>query len=287
MVPRLLAALLVAALAAPAAASAEPTAVPARVAVLNWGLAQTVTALGVEPVAVANVAGYRKWVAAPPLPEGTVDLGRRIEPNLDVLAGTAPDLILTSGYFNRGRDRLASIAPTETLRIFRPGGDGLERALEVAGELAARLDRPTAMSRLQRDLDEAIERLGARSRAGESVYVISFRDGGHVRVYGRHGLFDGVLRRAGLDNAWDGATNFWGFSLVPIERLDAAADHVVVVEPVNREAQEMMRDSPVWRALPAVRSGRVHRIAPTWSYGGVPAAIRFADLLGAAIDDDR
>ncbi len=265
----------------PLSASTGP---PERVAVLNWGLAQTLIALDIEPVAVADISGYRKWVGRPVLPAGTVDLGRRIEPNLDVLAGTKPDLILMSSYYNRARERLKSIAATETLSIYQPDSDALERSLEIAERLAATLDRDSEMERLRADFDRAVTDLRDRTDAGDSVYVVRFRDGDHVQVFGAPGLFDGVLQRAGLTNAWQGQANFWGFAMIPIERLDAAADHLVVVEPVPRRAERMMADSPIWQALPAVRQGDVHRLEPIWSFGGVPSAIHFADRLGAAID---
>jgi iron complex transport system substrate-binding protein len=74
--------------------------------------------------------------------------------------------------------------------------------------------------------------------------------------------------------------------MIPIERLDQAADHLVVVEPIPRRAERMMADSAIWQALPAVRAGDVHRLETIWSFGGVPSAIHFADRLGTAIDGD-
>jgi iron complex transport system substrate-binding protein len=255
-----------------------------RVAVLNWGLTQTLTALGVDPVAVANPAGYRKWVAQPALPGTAVDVGRRIEPNLDVLAAAEPDLILMSGYPNRARDRMETIAATRTLSIFRPDSDALARSRKVAADLADRLERQRELQRLDQRLERAIARLRARTQRGESVYVVRFRDAGHVQVFGGGGLFGGILRRAGLVNAWRGETNYWGFGIAPLARLDAGADHLVLVEPIPQPVERMMRDSAIWGALPAVRAGRVHRLAPIWSFGGMPSAIQFANRLAAAID---
>ena len=276
----LLAALAIALAGAPAAAGAPSE----RIAVLNWGLAQTLLGLGVEPVAVANIPGYRKWVAHPLLPARTVDIGRRIQPNMEVLAGAAPDLILTSGYYDRALDRLRGIAPTQTLRIYQPGTRALEQAFVVAERLASRLGRADALASMRNRFERAVARLRARTEPGESVYVIRFRDGGHIQVFADGGLFDGVLERAGLTNAWQGAGNYWGFAMVPIERLDARADHLVVIEPVRRRAADLMAHSPIWRALPAVRHGRVHRLEPIWSFGGVPAATRFAECLAEVVD---
>ncbi len=272
---------------APAVAEGPPDR--PRVAVLDWELAQTVIALGVEPVAVAGAAGYREWVVHPPLPASTIDVGRRAAPSLTALRGVRPDLIVMSDYYDRGREQLERIAPVLDLMMVQRGTEPIARGLEVARILARRLDRVDALETLRERLDTALARLRERVRAGghggERVHIIQFRDANHVRVYGSGSVFHGVIERAGLENAWDGDTNLWGFSLAEITRLDQPADHTIVIEPVLQRAEEVMRDSPVWRALPSVRGGRVQRLDPVWPAGGVPAAIRFARLLARTLDD--
>lgn len=259
---------------------------PTRVAVVNWGIAQTVLALGVEPVALANVPDYRKWVADPPVPPGTADIGRRLEPSLNALAGARPDLIVMSGHYRALRERLARIAPVETFTLFEPGGDPLARALDMAERLGRRLDRPAAAEALRDDWATSLAALRERAAsAGPTrVYVVQFRDAGHVRVFGDGSLYHGVLARAGIDNAWTGDTTFWGFSLVEIGQLDAAADLLLVIDPVPARAEAMMRDSPIWQALPVVRTGEVVRLDPLWSFGSLPSAIRFSGLLADALE---
>lgn len=253
-----------------------------RVAAINWGLTQTLIALEITPVAVADAPGYRKWVARPALPASSVDIGRRIEPSLAVLTGSRPDVIAMSSFYDELQRELARIAPVLNLDIYLPDSEPLPRAHEVASCLARRFGRQAALRRLEQRLDTSIAGLAAAVQAAgahEAVYVVQFRDAGHVRVYGDNSLFDGVLERTGLDNAWQGPTNFWGFSTTAFTALDNAAGRLIVVNPVPREAQAMMAESPIWRALPAVRDGRVHRIPAVWAYGGLTSAIRFAELL--------
>lgn len=280
--------LLVAGFATPTVTAAGSSD-PRRVAVLDWELAQTVIALGVDPVAVAGAAGYRKWVVHPPLPESTIDVGRRATPSLTALRGVRPDLIVMSDYYDRGREQLERIAPVLDLMMVQRGTEPVAHSLEVARILARRLDRGAELEVLRDRLDAALERLRELVRAGghggERVYMVQFRDANHVRVYGRGSVLHGAIERAGLKNAWDGDTNVWGFSLADITRLDQPADHVIVIEPVLRRAQAVMRDSPVWHSLPAVRSGTVQRLGPVWLGGGVPSTIRFAQLLAQALDD--
>ena len=274
---------------APGAPAAEP-ANPPRLASLTWSLTETLLALGVAPVAAAGAPAYREWVAEPELPAVVVDLGRRLEPHLGVLAGTRPELILTSAFYQGPAGRLQDIAPVLALDIYRPGTEALEEADAVAGRLAGLVDRPAELSRLRARLEKAIGGLaGAVASQPEPprVYVVQFQDAAHVRVFGGQGLYQGVLDRAGIRNAWAGPTNYWGFAVAEVPRLNAPADHLVVIEPVPREAEAMMRTSPVWQALPAVREGRVHRLAPVWAYGGLASAARFAGLLQEALDGAR
>lgn len=273
------------------AADSRPAPEAERVAVLDWELAQTLVALGIEPVGVAGAAGYREWVEYPPLPAEAIDLGRRTEPSMTALRNVAPDLIVMSDHYDRGRERLELIAPVMALTMVEAGTDPIVHGLEVARRMAQRLGREEAFAALQKRLHEALDRLRdevrLNGRTGESVYVIQLRDASHARVFGEGSFVQGVLDRAGLTNAWTGPTNFWGFGLVELTRLDVPADHLVVIGPVPRRAERMMQDSPVWQALAPVRQGRVHRLEPVWFGGGPPSTIRFADLLARALHDGQ
>ncbi len=262
-----------------------PAAATERIAALNWGIAQTLIALDIEPVGVAGVPAYRRWVAAPELPPSTTDLGRRLAPNLDVLASLAPDRILMSGYQKRPRAHLERIAQTDKFRIYTNEHRPLERSLEVARELAQRYDRGRQLARMERDLERALERLNAAAEPGNSVYLVQFGDATHVRVFASNALLGNTLERSDLTNAWQGQSNSWGFAQVPISRLQEPADHLVILEPIPPQAQRMMANSPLWQALPPVENGAVHRLEPVWSFGGVPSATRFARILAKALND--
>lgn len=228
----------------------SPAAAPAgqRVAAVTWSLVETLVALGVEPVAVADRRGYSKWVAHPPLPRDSVDVGRRIEPNLTVLAGTRPDVIVMSGLYAELVRTLERIAPVVTLDIYVPRGRPLDLAREVTDCLALRFSRQADAARLVGRLETATGSLAQAARRSSPpgpAYIVAFRDADHVRVYGENSLFGEVLARAGIDNAWRGKTNFWGFASVEFTRLDEQAAHMVVIGPVPLDAAEMMDESPI------------------------------------------
>lgn len=65
------------------------THIPKRVAAMNWDIAEQVLSLGVTPVAMPNIAGYRAWVKQPDVPQGVEDITRRAEPNLESWPGSS------------------------------------------------------------------------------------------------------------------------------------------------------------------------------------------------------
>ena len=67
-----------------------------RVVALDWACAETAQALGVTPVGMAQLADYRLWSGDMPMPDSVVDVGLRMEPNLELIRALRPDLILLS-----------------------------------------------------------------------------------------------------------------------------------------------------------------------------------------------
>lgn len=252
------------------------------VVAIDWPFAETLIALGVTPAGVADAAAYREWVVEPPLPPETVDVGRRGAPHLATLQALAPDVVLVSPF--RRAPGLERVAPVRELPLHAAGEGALDGVIDIARELAARYGREAELRELLARLERALQRLQVATEAlGGPIYVAQFMDAGHLRVFGDGGLYGGVLTRAGIANAWQGPTNSWGYALAPLARLDAEAARLVLVEPVPAAAETVMRESRVWSSLPVVAAGGVRRLPPTWSFGGVYAAIRFAEQLGAAL----
>ena len=61
----------------------------ARVAALEWLPIELLLALGVTPLAVADVHNYNLWVAEPKLPAAVVDVGQRTEPILNCCSSSS------------------------------------------------------------------------------------------------------------------------------------------------------------------------------------------------------
>ena len=120
------------------------------------------------------------------------------------------------------------------------------------------------------------------------LLVVQLMTEQYVRVYGENSMFQGVLDRLGLQNAWTRNTDTWGRSLVSVRELfnDNFEDaRLVIMEsalPVGIEHN--IETSGMWRYLPSVQRGDYVVLPSTFWIGGVhPSAQRFADALIKAL----
>lgn len=257
-----------------------------RIAVIDWGLAETLLGLGVTPIAVAQTEGYRRWVQAPELPAQVVDLGLRIEPNLELLSQLKPDMILITPQFAASRAQLERVAPVHTLAIYTAETEAYVGAQRVTRELAELLGREREGEAMIARIDATMARVRQRlaAQALPPFYVMTFLDQRHVRLFGKQSIYQGVLDRLGLRNAWQGPTNYWGFSQQGIDRLAETPEAALLfLKPMPPGTEDGLASSALWNQLPAVREGRLYDLPPVWSFNGLMAAERFATLLEARL----
>ncbi|MCW4149321.1 ABC transporter substrate-binding protein [Halomonas sp. 18H] len=267
-------------LSAPLAMAASP-----RIATLDWTLAETLQALGTPPAAVAQIEAYHDWVGEPRLPESVSDLGLRNQPNLELLADLDPDRILTSAMFANLTPRLSRIAPVENFSLYSPGQDTWKEMRQLTRGVAAVVDRPEAAEQLISDTEARLVEL-QRTLPDDvaPLLVVQFMDARHVRVFGDNGLYQAIMKRLGLENAWPGDTNAWGFSLVGLEELADLDARLVVVEPYPAGVRDALAQSGLWQGLKRQSQGEPLVLPPVWSFGALPSAQRFAEQLTTALE---
>ncbi len=257
-----------------------------RVAAIDWAALETALLLGVAPVAATELIQFRQIAVEPEVPAAVADIGLRGAPNYEALRLAAPDLILSSNFYERQRRVLERIAPVLSLPVYEPGVPPYARAVEVTLTLGAALGREAGARAAVAHAEEELARIrdSLRGVARGPVFVISIGDARHVRAFGADSMFGDVLGRLGFENAWRTDTSYSAAAPLGIEALarvpEAAA---IIVEPVPAEARWTLSESALWKALPMVRDNRVAAIAPVNHFGGLPAAMRFARRAAEAL----
>lgn len=259
-----------------------------RIATVDWTIAETLLALGVTPLAVGDVGSYRAWVGEPLLPAAVVDIGQRAQPNRELLAELKPDRILISPLAAPLAPTLSRIAPVQSIALYEPDADLWQRLHEVTLTIAALVDKTTEAEHLLSTLDQDLVQMRATLPEDlPPLLVVQFIDERHVRVFGRHSLFEAVMQRLGLRNGWQGETNAWGFAVASLEQLMALPQaRLVVVDPIPVGVSERLQEPGLWQQLPQVRAEAVLHLPAVWSFGGVLAARRFAVQLSTALQQD-
>lgn len=252
----------------------------------DYAIADTLSVLQQPPLAMAGLEHYRQLNQEHLLPN-THELGLRFQPNLEYLASLEPDAILISppAHLNL-EDKLSRITDVIKIQLFGKNlniWQNLEQLTREVGELNGQ----------QRQAQMLIDSVDARlsliatqiERPVNPLLIVEIRDDRHVRVYGAGSLEDAVLTRLGLENAWQGSTNGWGFSTLSIAEAFRLEGQKVVLHPFYTQDQDSTSTLPTsglwqhWLDGTALSINRNY-----WPWGGFPSALRFAESLVEALE---
>ncbi|OAB32470.1 ABC transporter substrate-binding protein [Paenibacillus macquariensis subsp. defensor] len=263
---------------------------PQRVVVLTNEGTEAVLALGIKPV-----GAVKSWTGSPWYEhikadmEGVQVLGEEGQPNLELIAGLQPDLIIANKMRHEEiYEQLKAIAPTiesETLRgdwkiNFKLYAEALGKSEEADKQLAA--------------FDTRIEdfKTKAGDKLKDTVSVVRFM-GGKTRVY-HADTFSGIIfDQIGItrnDMTLKSKETF--VDEITKERLPEVDAHRLFYFTYdtgdgkgNDTEQEWIND-PLWKGLSAVKEGRVYRVDDAiWNTaGGIKAANLLLDELYTIYD---
>ncbi|MCE9889384.1 Fe(3+)-hydroxamate ABC transporter substrate-binding protein FhuD [Kluyvera intermedia] len=252
-----------------------------RIVALEWLPVELMLALGVTPYGVADIPNYRMWVNEPALPESVIDVGLRTEPNLELLTQMKPSMLVWSAGYGPSPEILARIAPGRSF-AFSDGKLPLAQARRSLLEMAEMLDKQAVAQRHLAEFDAFIDGLKPRfkQRGDRPLLMVSLLDPRHMLVFGPNCLFQEILDRLGVKNAWQGETNFWGSTAVGIDRLAAYKDvDVLCFDHGNAAQMRQLEATPLWQAMPFVRANRLQIVPAVWFYGATLSAMNFARIL--------
>lgn len=94
---------------------------------VDWAVAETLIALGEPPLAVGDMQSYQTWVKQPELPKTTVNLGVRLQPNLELIATlshSADDLnlvFINSNFYASLNNLLRPYAQVHNVDFYQVG----------------------------------------------------------------------------------------------------------------------------------------------------------------------
>jgi iron complex transport system substrate-binding protein len=280
-----------------ASGTTDITGVPQRIVVLEWTYAEDLLALGVQPVGVADVAGYKKWVNVEPALSGDVtDVGTRQEPSLESIAALEPDLIIGVQFRHEQIYKdLSDIAPTLLFDPY-PTDPAVSQLDEMRTTLLAIADavaRPDEGQQVLDDMDaafaEAKTKLDDAGKGGAPfalVQAFTSQDAPQMRLFTTTSMASSIMESIGLKNAWEGEFDQYGYNTVGVEALTTIPDanFFYVVQSDDDVFATAWKDNPVWTSLNFVKEGRTYALGgDTWLFGGPLSAQVLVDKVVAAL----
>lgn len=250
-----------------------------RVVVLEWQQTEDVLALGVEPVGVADVAGYNTYASAEPVDADTTDVGTRGEPNMDAVFSTDPDLVVVEA--ERGAPIIDQLAEYDVPVLVTKGADTADPVATMEATftlIAEALGKEEEAEEVLAELDATLEEgRTAIAEAGlettEFAYVDGYVDGSNVAVrpFGQGSLMGELGERLGLTNVWKGEVDpAYGLGATDPEGLRAVGDaHFFYSDTEAAEWVEALEGNAIWKSAGFVQADRVHPFPEgVWTFGG-------------------
>lgn len=270
----------------------------APLATFDFAIAETLSAIGHPPKFLAGLLGYQTYSRQDDILPHTTNLGYRFLPNYELLASLPPEHILISPPAHISLiPRLKAIADVQEYPLYNFSDSNNVQNYWVALEdltqqLGALVNDSATPAQYLEQINSHFDDLKKRLNSFDSpVLLVRLIDERHARIYGKGSVEGMVLNRLGLQNAWQGDLSQWGMATVDATSLfDTNAKLILLNSPYDPVGgQEKLLSDGQWRHLPSVQQGN-YTIIPTnyWSWGGLPAARRFADsLVSRLIESDN
>ena len=251
-------------------AACSPRPVPHAITVSDdWGRSVALAAPATRIVSLApattellfalglgsRVVGRTRFCDWPPAARAVPDVGDGIAPNVEAVAARRPDLVLlyASAANRAAADRLAALGIATAVLKLDLASD-VRRAARTIARLAG---VPAAAQSLVAAFDSSLQSVATRAAKEPGrrprLYVDAWAS--PPMTVGRGSYLSEVIRAAGAENVFDDVRA--SSATVSLEAIVARdPDVVLVLAPDTLHAPDLAA-RPGWRAVRAVREGRV------------------------------
>ncbi|WP_073386362.1 ABC transporter substrate-binding protein [Jatrophihabitans endophyticus] len=267
---------------------------PTRAVALEWGLIEQVVSVGVQPVGISDVKGYKAWVHAATVATSVKDVGQRGEPSTDTIGGLDPDVIFqtedATAATNKQLERVAPVVVVKNNDPKDPVGQ-LRKNIALIGKV---LGRDAAATQVTAKLDGAIaaakQKLAAADLANTPVAISDgYREASAVslRMYTPTSTWGGLAKAIGLQNQWTtGGDPSYGLAQTDVEGLTKIKNTGTRFLYLQNKADggdvytDVLAKNAVWKGLPFVKADHVSRLPDgTWPFGGPLSGVQFVERV--------
>ncbi|WP_227429406.1 ABC transporter substrate-binding protein [Psychrobacter sp. I-STPA6b] len=273
----------------------------------DWGIASELMAMGYPPVASGDVRVYKEWVGES-LPEDTIDVGIRYQPNPEMMSQLDIDMVIDNYFYAHIRPMYGDV-PVYTINI-EPYSNKKKKSDNKADKNSSSnnnqastpatwdkyadqvtqigniIEQPqlatTYLAQAKQDIIHSGDILRTRYPQVHKFAVVQFVNKGNLRMYAPESLFYPTLQMMGGELVSFGNSNKWGFApirLADLTKLDKDTC-LLVIEPFSPMLQTELSHSIVWDDLNYGKERCFAVLSSIWTYGaGVSSMTNFAQQM--------
>lgn len=255
-------------------------------ATVDWSVAETLIALGQPPIAVGDIKSYKTWVMAPALPESTLDLGIRLQPNIERIAelthfNTSKSLtFIHSDFYMSLNEKLSPYGNVYNVEFYK-AGNAWENVVAATQEIGRIIGKPEAVQQLLEDYWQKISHFKplVQPFTDRPIALVQFIDTRHLRIYGENSLLGAVIHQLGFKNAYLPEVNYWGFQNIDITELAKLPKNTrfVVIKPYPHNIATALTHNTLWQHLPLAKTPLI--LPAVWTFGAIPSAQHFVEIF--------
>lgn len=260
----------------------------------EWHEVELLISLGVDPVGVADVKGYKTWDSAVPLKNEPKDIGTRGEPSMDTIAALKPDLIVASTDLPpaavKQLRKVAPVVEVKSANAADPVGQ-MHKNLDLLAQATGTTEKAAELKKtFEAKVEEGKKALAGAGLAGAKVafadgYVVSNQTS--IRPFTSGSLIGAVNEKLGLKNDWtvkgDPAYGLGTTDVEGLTKLSADVHFAYIGNDGDRNSTPFtgaLAKDKVWTSLPFVKKGNVHRLPDgIWMFGGPESMNQYIDSV--------
>lgn len=260
-----------------------------KVVVLEWVYSEDLLALGVQPVGMADIKNYNKWVNTKTKPsKDVVDVGTRQQPNLEEISRLKPDLIITASFRGKAiKNELEQIAPTVMFDPSTSNNDHFAEMTETFKQISKAVGKEEEGKKVLADMDKAfadakakIEKADLKDKNIAMAQAFTAKNVPTFRILTDNSLALQVTKKLGLTNTFEaGKSEPDGFKQTTVESLQSVQDSnfIYIVADEDNIFDTQLKGNPAWEELKFKKENKMYKLkGDTWIFGGPESATSLA-----------
>lgn len=264
-----------------------------KVVALEWSLVEELLIAGVQPVGAADIENFNKWVTIEAkLDDSVVDVGGRLEPNMEEIGKLKPDVILAiKGRHEAVKSELEKIAPVVMY-------DNLSEEA-ISDQYAHAIETLTQTGKLvgkEVEVEKAVQSLEAKFKEAEKTLeekklqtkdfvftqAFSVNQAPTFRIFTTNSIVSHVLENIGLTNKiLDDPDASSGMIETNVEGL-VKYQEAMFIHTVQAEDPlfDNLKDNEAWNGLYFVKNNEMYDVGGgVWTFGSVQSMETLLDQV--------